>query len=95
MNTKEFLEKLDQDAKENNFTIDITEMLSMGAIDLEISAYVRGNLTKDWRVPALIIREAEHNFELIPEIEQIKEMLKLQAKAINDLNTIIKDKGVI
>lgn len=79
----------------NNFIIDITELLKLGAVDIEISACVRGNEVKEWRVPSIFVKEIEHKFELIPEIEELKAELKLQAKAINDLKNIIEKQGVI
>ena len=81
--------------KGNDFTIDITEMLTMGEIDMEISACVRGESVKNWRVPNIIIREIEHKFALIPEIEELKATINLQANAIKELKNIIEDKGVI
>jgi hypothetical protein len=79
----------------NNFTIDISEMLTMGAVDLEISACIHGETVKSWRVPSLIIRDIEHKFALIPEIEELKATINLQANAIKELKTIIEDRGVI
>ncbi len=80
---------------ENDYTIDISEMLKMGVIDIEISACIRGNSVKEWRVPSIFIKEIEHNFELIPEIEELKSKLNLQANAISELKKLIENQGVI
>lgn len=78
----------------NSFTVDVSEMLSMGAIDVEISAVIRGDIVKGWRVPSIIIKEIEHQFEAIPEIVILEEKIKLQAQAISDLKKLIDNQGV-
>lgn len=77
----------------NNYTIDLTELLTIGAIDLEISACVKGQAVKNWRVPSFFVKEIEHKFELIPEIEELKKALNLQASAIQDIMKIIENQG--
>lgn len=77
----------------NNYTIDLTELLTIGTIDLEISACVKGQAVKNWRVPSIFVKEIDHKFELIPEIEELKAQLKLQANAITELKNIIENQG--
>lgn len=77
----------------NNYTIDITELAFVGAIDIEISACVKGQAVKNWRVPSLFIKEIDHKFELIPEIEELKKALNLQANAIKEIMNIIENQG--
>lgn len=77
----------------NNYTIDLTELLTIGAIELEISACVKGQAVKNWRVPSFFVKEIEHKFELIPEIEELKKALNLQAKSIQEIMKIIENQG--
>lgn len=77
----------------NDYTIDLTELLHIGAIDLEISACVKSEPVKNWRVPSIFVKEINHQFALIPEIEQLKAQLKLQATAIKEIKSIIDNQG--
>ena len=87
------LKKQYKASDKNNYTIDLTELLHIGAIDLEISACVKSEPVKTWRVPSIFVKEINHQFALIPEIEELKAQLKLQAKAINELKLIIDNQG--
>ncbi len=80
-------------SEKNNFTIDLTDLLHIGAIDLEISACVKAEAVKSWRVPSIYIKEINHQFALIPEIEELKAQLTLHAKAIKELKEIIENQG--
>lgn len=77
----------------NDYTIDLTELLHIGTIDLEISACVKSEPVKNWRVPSIFVKEINHQFALIPEIEQLKAQLKLQATAIKEIKSIIDNQG--
>lgn len=80
-------------SEKNNFTIDLTDLLHIGAIDLEISACVKAEAVKSWRAPSIYIKEINHQFALIPEIEELKAQLTLHAKAIKELKEIIENQG--
>ena len=77
----------------NDYTIDLTELLTLGAIDIEVSACIKGEAVKNWRVPSIFVKEIEHKFELIPEVEELRNALKLQAKAIKEITEIIENQG--
>ena len=74
----------------DNKTVDLSELAFAGRIELEISNVICGNVVKSWRVPDLLVKEIEHNFQVIPEIEALKsefnDKLKTLEKAIAQLN---------
>lgn len=80
-------------SEKNNFTIDLTDLLHIGAIDLEISACVKAEAVKSWRVPSIYIKEINHQFALIPEIEELKAKIKLMSTALKDIKNYIDNQG--
>jgi hypothetical protein len=74
--------------------LDLTEFLIGGVLQLEISAILKGHVIKTWRVPDITIKEVEHFFMVIPEIERLKmeynEKFKEVYKALGEIKNIIK-----
>lgn len=61
------------------YKIALKEAVKAGRIELEISNVIAGEVVKSWRVPDIILKEVEHNFAVIPEIEEIKiELAKIK-----------------
>ena len=77
----------------NEYTIDVSELLFLGALDIEISACTKSEPVKTWRVPSLFVKEIKHEMALIPEIEEMRAQLKLQATAIKELKNFIENQG--
>jgi hypothetical protein len=82
---------------ENNHTVDVSEAIEMGEIQVEISSYVEknGERTKTWRVPSIICREVESDFDIIPELEFIREDIRDLNKSISELITQLKENNVL
>ena len=80
-------------SEKNNFTIDVSEILFLGSLDIEISACTKSEPVKTWRVPSLFVKEIKHEMALIPEIEEMRAQLKLQATAIKELKNFIENQG--
>jgi hypothetical protein len=74
--------------------LDLTEFLIGGVLQLEISAILKGHVIKTWRVPDITIKEVEHFFMVIPEIERLKmeydAKFKEVYKALGEIKNIIK-----
>jgi hypothetical protein len=74
--------------------LDLTEFLIGGVLQLEISAILKGHVIKTWRVPDITIKEVEHFFMVIPEIERLKmeydAKFREVYKALGEIKNIIK-----
>lgn len=77
----------------NDYTIDVSELLFLGSLDIEISACTKSEPVKTWRVPSLFVKEIKHEMALIPEIEELKAQIKLMATAIKDIKNYIDNQG--
>lgn len=71
------------------YKIELKDVLKAGRVELEISSLVLGEVVKSWRVPDIIIKEVEHTFEAIPEIEELKNEINTLKKAIADILKLI------
>ena len=72
--------------------VDISEFCtSAGCVDIEVSLMVGSDAVKDWRVEPLLIKEINHSFAPIPEIEQMREELATMKSAIKELRTIVEN----
>lgn len=75
--------------------LDLTEFLIGGILQLEISAILKGHVIKTWRVPDITIKEVEHFFMVIPEIERLKMEYDAKFKevysALSEIKKIIKE----
>ena len=61
------------------YNIALKDTVKAGKIELEIAYLVSGDVVKTWRVPDIIIKDVNHTFEAIPEIEELKtEIAKLK-----------------
>jgi hypothetical protein len=83
------------EVKTEEKTIDLSDLLFGGRIEIEVSATLRGRTVKTWRVPDIILVEAPHGFDVIPEIEAIKkefneEISKIK-KALAEIKLLIKE----
>lgn len=58
------------------FTMDISELLYPGAIEIEISMISKAEVVKRWRLQDIYIKEIEHKYEIIPEIAEMKGAIK-------------------
>lgn len=75
--------------KEKPFAIALKDTVKAGKIDLEISNVIQGEVVKSWRVPSIIIKEIEHRFEAIPEIEELKREIALVKQGIAEIMKLI------
>lgn len=65
--------------KQKPYKISLSDVIKAGRVELEISNVISGEAVKTWRVPDIILKEIEHNFAVIPEIEEIKiELAKIK-----------------
>lgn len=60
-----------------------------GRLELEISNVVAGEITKTWRIPDVILKEVEHTFEAIPEIEELKREISTIKKGMAEILKLI------
>ena len=74
----------------NNHTVDITTMVEMGELEVEISSYVTmcGERTKTWRIPNIVCKQIDADFEVIPELHEIRGAIT-EVKGILELNNLI------
>ena len=80
---------------ENNYSIDISDIVKGGVLEIEASAILKGIAIKRWRVPDIIFKESDHNLEAIPELVKLKEDFTAEIKKIHsalaEINKIIKE----
>lgn len=74
--------------KQKPFNLNLKD-LKAGRLELEISALVNGEPVKSWRVPDIILKEVNHTFEAIPEIEAIKRELTTLKQGIAEILKLI------
>ncbi len=74
--------------KQKPFNLSLKD-LKAGRLELEISALVNGEPVKSWRVPDIILKEVNHTFEAIPEIEALKKEIGTLKQAITELLKLI------
>ena len=74
----------------SNHTIDITDMVNEGELEVEISSYVKENgiATKTWRIPNIVCKKVGYEFEVIPELHELR-------RAIKELKTILEKNNLI
>jgi hypothetical protein len=74
----------------NNHTIDVTTMVEMGELEVEISSYVSecGEKTKTWRTPNIVCHQIDYEFKVIPELHEIRGAIT-EVKGILELNNLI------
>lgn len=70
------------------YEVDLTELLFAGRIETEISLLSKGEVVKTWRIQDIVIKDTNHTYEAIPEIEFIK-------GAIRELNEKLKRNNII
>ena len=56
--------------------VDLSELLFPGIIEIEISMLVKSEVVKTWRVQDIIVKDIHPQYEIIPEIAEIKEAMK-------------------
>ena len=83
--------------KDNDYTVDISSMIDEGELEIEISSYVQdgGARTKTWRVPNIICRKVKYEFEIIPELDFIRQEILETKKAINELVEQLKTNNIL
>lgn len=70
MTGKEYQFKTDA---EDKHIANVSEALECGELELEVSSYIiDGSTTKTWRVPNIVLRQVEAQFEVIPELEELR-----------------------
>ena len=81
--------------KTSGTPIDVTELCrKAGFIEAEIDMTVNCKSVKKWRTDKLLLREIEHGFEAVPELEAIKEDVKTLKAAIRDLAALLAEKNI-
>lgn len=71
------------------YKIALKEVVKAGRIELEISNVIAGEVVKSWRVPDIILKEINHQFEVIPEIEELKTELAKVKQGIAEIFNMI------
>lgn len=71
------------------YKIALKEVLRAGRVELEISNVIAGEIVKSWRVPDIILKEINHQFEVIPEIEELKTELAKVKQGIAEIFNMI------
>jgi hypothetical protein len=71
------------------YKIALKEVLRAGRVELEISNVIAGEIVKTWRVPDIILKEINHQFEVIPEIEELKTELAKVKQGIAEIFNMI------
>lgn len=71
---------------EKPFEIDLTELLFPGRIECEISLIEKCEAVKTWRMQDVIVKEINHKYEPIPEIEELKGAVKEIVKILKENN---------
>lgn len=71
------------------YKIALKEVVKAGRIELEISNVISGEVVKSWRVPDIILKEINHQFEVIPEIEELKTELAKVKQGIAEIFNMI------
>lgn len=70
--------------------INITDFCKKaGRVEITVSLTVRGKIAKKWQIEPLCVREIDGTFEVIPEIEALKERLARAEKAIAEMSKLI------
>lgn len=75
--------------------IDLTDLLAPGVIEIEISNIRKGEPVKSWRIENLFVKEINHKFEIVPEIENIHQQIKDVSGAIKELYSQLKNNNII
>jgi hypothetical protein len=71
------------------YKIALKEVVKAGRIELEISNVIAGEVVKSWRVPDIILKEINHQFEVIPEIEELKTEIAKVKQGIAEIFNMI------
>lgn len=70
--------------------IDITDFCKKaGQVEITVCLTVRGKVARRWQIEPLCVREIDGSFEVIPEIEELKERLERAEKAIAEMSKLI------
>ena len=73
--------------------IDISDcFLKAGKVEISVAMIINGESVKEWIVEPIIIKEIEHSFIAIPEIEDLKSRLNIIENAIREIAKIITEK---
>jgi hypothetical protein len=71
------------------YKIALKDVVRVGRIELEISNVISGEIVKSWRVPDIILKEINHQFEVIPEIEELKSEISKIKQALTEILKLI------
>lgn len=72
------------------FKNELKKTLFAGKIEIEISSIVSGEAVKSWRVPDIIVKEINHTFQVIPEIEELKNEINKLKQGFSEILKLIK-----
>lgn len=75
--------------------IDLTELLTPGVIEIEISNIRKGEAVKSWRIENIYIKEIEHKFEIVPEISELQNQIKETKGAIAELVSLLQKNNIV
>lgn len=74
---------------EQGHIVDISEALECGELEVEISSYIiDGSTTKTWRIPNIVLRQVDAQFEIIPELEELR-------RAFGEIKTILEKNNLL
>lgn len=72
------------------FKNELKKTLFAGKIEIEISSIVSGEAVKSWRVPDIIVKEINYTFQVIPEIEELKNEISKLKQGFAEILKLIK-----
>jgi hypothetical protein len=90
-------DKVKQFKVNEDLTVDITDMVEVGELEIEIASYVTGSAeaTKIWRVPNITCKQVGYEFEIIPELQYMREEINDINKAIQELTKQLKENNAL
>jgi hypothetical protein len=80
------------DFKTRGEEVDVSEICKKaGTVNISVSLVVKGEAVKTWKIETLYLKEIAHEVVATPEIEAMKERIKLLENAVIELTGLVKD----
>lgn len=81
--------------KTSGKAIDISELCRhAGEVTMTVALTFKGEVTKTWQIESLKIKEIKNVYEAVPEIEDMKNRLKIMEQAISELRQTINNEEI-
>ncbi len=77
---------------EDDFTLDITEFCDRACrVDIKAELIVQYKTVKEWVIEPIVVRELDKGFEVIPEIQEMRNRLVRMEKILIEFNNKLKE----